>query len=644
MTIIEAPENMPSSIVEHGEIIQDKYYIPYMEYRFMKQNGYNTTGSIVNLWENVGSLTIESQKHVIEHELGHRVNIPKTIIDMVIHREIIKSCHLPEKFHQEYLNIIYDLIVDHDAMNGKYGQMYEKGFLDMAGKQIQYQDVLPEQETLGQFFLNMYTIILDVKHGKIPRMNDLEQKAYDLMFDDKRGFNVRFKELTELLWITVRNSEIEQENTTQMIMMVTAPPQNGQQGQSGQNGQQSDQNGNQQNQSGQNEQNGQDGQQSDQNGNQQNQSDQGGQSGQSEQSEQNGQSGQQSNQNDNQQNQSGQDGQQSEQSSQSSGGTGNGNGNEDDPSQHTSNNPGCGTGANQNEQMPGRSMIQIASYEDLDEDGQKTVAQELIQLCQMTGDSINVHGNNPDLKKRMRRTRALRMALPEIKAKSASAKTFRKQNVGKWYAGQHTEELDVIKTLQTSGIMIPNLTTERTKPVPDKIGITPSKIPHIIIVSDISGSMQSNDNIEHLVDANIALVRVAKEKKYPVSLITFNNSTKIHYDNTRDYDKVENVILQLQSSGGTDIGRAVKAIDKLQKLKNAAVFIFTDEHNQSISRDTNTETIRKIKNNGNVFLYCIGSDLSEEQKRNLRGSVTEAYSIDTGKKYATRVITNSIAL
>jgi len=249
--------------------------------------------------------------------------------------------------------------------------------------------------------------------------------------------------------------------------------------------------------------------------------------------------------------------------------------------------------------------------------------------------------NKLDLKiqSEFRRRRALKIALPLLRSTNVSKDS--RKHVGTWSAEHSTHELDLKQTIQRSGVMIPGRTTQRVAPIRSTSNNMPARKPHIVLLVDTSGSM-NGQKLERLVDATIALNRTAKNKHWPVSLITFDWDAKLLYKKTYDHSAVEITLSELQVDGGTDIGAAIRSATQFGT--NISTFIFTDESNYSLTDAPQIKTLTKLKNLGDVFLYCIGEVLSSQQKRSLRNSITKAYSIPENMNYSSIIIADALEL
>jgi uncharacterized protein with von Willebrand factor type A (vWA) domain len=168
-------------------------------------------------------------------------------------------------------------------------------------------------------------------------------------------------------------------------------------------------------------------------------------------------------------------------------------------------------------------------------------------------------------------------------------------------------ELDLIRTLNTFGIVIPEITTKRIAEINTPKQSSLKDKPHIVIVADTSGSMLGAPT-ERMIDAIIAVNAAAKRKEWPVSLIEFNDSITLHIAKSRDYYQNEEIMSKIEATRyGTNIHSAIKHISKLGS--GNAIFILTDESNNSLILKETYQRLSEIKNNRNdIFslLYRTG--------------------------------------
>ncbi len=150
-----------------------------------------------------------------------------------------------------------------------------------------------------------------------------------------------------------------------------------------------------------------------------------------------------------------------------------------------------------------------------------------------------------------------------------------------WRLGEPLEELDIVQTVLTSPIIIPNITTRKWA---KKIGeghLIEKQIPDLLLVLDSSGSMKWNylarkaSGVYHTaLLASFAALHFAANKGVKFSVINFSNRADV-CNWTNSYQKAERVLLRYQG-GGTQL--PIKAIvNQCEKSeREALIFIITD--------------------------------------------------------------------
>ncbi|MFX1358189.1 MAG: hypothetical protein ACFFA8_13025 [Promethearchaeota archaeon] len=152
-----------------------------------------------------------------------------------------------------------------------------------------------------------------------------------------------------------------------------------------------------------------------------------------------------------------------------------------------------------------------------------------------------------------------------------------------WRIGEPFEELDLIQTLLTSPIIIPNITTKKWSKKESFGQIEEKKIPDLLIVIDSSGSMnwnytstmKSGKGPYHIaLIAAFASLQYAASKGAKFSVINFSNRADI-CQWTSNHQEAENTLLRYQG-GGTVL--PIKEIANQCKKANhkVLVFIITD--------------------------------------------------------------------
>jgi hypothetical protein len=150
-----------------------------------------------------------------------------------------------------------------------------------------------------------------------------------------------------------------------------------------------------------------------------------------------------------------------------------------------------------------------------------------------------------------------------------------------WRLGDPLEELDIVQTILSSPIIIPNITTRKWA---KKIGaghLVEKQIPDLLLVLDSSGSMKWNylaekaSGVYHTaLLASFAALHFAANKGVKFSIINFSNRADV-CDWTNNYQKAERTLLRYQG-GGTQlpINAIVKQCEKSDR--EVLLFIITD--------------------------------------------------------------------
>jgi hypothetical protein len=148
-----------------------------------------------------------------------------------------------------------------------------------------------------------------------------------------------------------------------------------------------------------------------------------------------------------------------------------------------------------------------------------------------------------------------------------------------WRMGEPIEELDLIQTLLTSPIIIPNITTKKWSKKESLGQLKEKYIPDLLIVIDSSGSMNWNYTSKTksgkgpyhtALIAAFAALHYAASKGAKFCVINFSNRADI-CQWTSNYQEAENTLLRYQG-GGTVL--PIKEIAKQCAKANSKVLIF----------------------------------------------------------------------
>ncbi len=178
----------------------------------------------------------------------------------------------------------------------------------------------------------------------------------------------------------------------------------------------------------------------------------------------------------------------------------------------------------------------------------------------------------------------LELELPE----ENSGKTFGTQ-YGTWSAGEPPEKLAAVKTIENSGVIVPDITTISREDAPrGEFGVST-----VGIVLDCSGSMDG----AKFMAAQMAIINILRKFKHTgvkIGFIPFSGGIKERYIiyPTNDYEAIEALLVRILPSGGTEIGHALSAASAMGP---DLLYIFTDSHiSDSKAVEKNIKQIRKV--------------------------------------------------
>jgi hypothetical protein len=469
-------------------------------------------------------------KTVLAHETSHRTLFPGTTVEQELHIAISKNEGIEKKHVPEFLNIIYDLLIDRiNLLEMEWQDTYIYGLEELRPWKFSDEDISPDT-----IFQNLNVAMVYDYYGHSYQLGITEQNIFDLLYTDQRAFEKRLIELARIF-----------KNWYDSSIPKSTPR------------------GNEEQSSGLDEQE------------------------------------------------------------------------TDSENKEHGNNTQNGNGKNNKKILnPSLPLERKLTKEDIEK-----VADKLSDIY----DDLNPNKNlGKDLKQEFRKRRAKKIALPLI---SASQSNYQKQlkSTGTWNSNHSFQELDLIGTLNTFGILIPDITTKRISEIKTLKQSSLKNKPHVIIVADTSGSMLGVPT-ERMIDAIIAINAASKRKEWPVSVVEFNDNITLHITKSRDYYQNEEIMSKMEATGcGTNIHSTIKYISKLGS--GNAIFILTDESNNSLIQKETYRLLSEIKNNRNdIFLYCIGQEFTNEFKKAIKPVITKAYSIPIDQTYSDLVISNIMSL
>ena len=213
-----------------------------------------------------------------------------------------------------------------------------------------------------------------------------------------------------------------------------------------------------------------------------------------------------------------------------------------------------------------------------------------------------------------------------------------------WRIGDRIEELDIVQSLLSSPIIIPNISTRKWAYKEGPGHLIEKQIPDLLIVLDSSGSMGWNYTSRSnrgkgpyhtALVAAFASLHYAASKGAKFSIINFSNRADI-CQWTPDYNKAEQVLLRYQG-GGTFLP-IEEIADQCEKAeKKVLVFIITDFGIYNWSKAKKI-MINLAQKGHKIVGFFIGSNkIPEEKFKNLLNKVT-FYGIGNPKDLINLVI------
>ena len=211
-----------------------------------------------------------------------------------------------------------------------------------------------------------------------------------------------------------------------------------------------------------------------------------------------------------------------------------------------------------------------------------------------------------------------------------------------WRLGDPLEELDIVQTILSSPIIIPNITTRKWA---KKIGeghLVEKQIPDLLLVVDSSGSMKWNylaakaSGVYHTaLLASFAALHFAANKGVKFSIINFSNRADI-CDWTNNYQKAERTLLRYQG-GGTQL--PIDAIAKQCEKSDREVLLFIITDFGIYNWNKAKKLLLSLTNKGHKIVgFFIGaSKIPEDKFKGLLEKVT-FYAIKNSKDLINLVI------
>ncbi|MGQ4874549.1 MAG: vWA domain-containing protein [Promethearchaeia archaeon] len=183
-----------------------------------------------------------------------------------------------------------------------------------------------------------------------------------------------------------------------------------------------------------------------------------------------------------------------------------------------------------------------------------------------------------------------------------------------WRIGEPLEDLDIVQTLLTCPVIIPNITTRKWR-YDHGPGIAVEKqIPDLLLVLDSSGSMFWNFNAKrenargeyHIaLVASFAALHYAASRGVKFSVINFSNIPYI-CEWTTDYEMAEKILLKYQG-GGTNL--PTKAIQSQVNKADGKVLVILITDFGIYNWGSSVKTLINLAERGHKIVgFFIGSD------------------------------------
>ncbi|MCR8453836.1 MAG: VWA domain-containing protein [Crenarchaeota archaeon] len=183
-----------------------------------------------------------------------------------------------------------------------------------------------------------------------------------------------------------------------------------------------------------------------------------------------------------------------------------------------------------------------------------------------------------------------------------------------WYMGDDEEKMNIEISADTFGRVIPDVSTlQDLREIGGDLNSLERSIRHMELVIDTSGSM-SDDPIERAIDVGMALVEIAKKYGMSVGLSTFSSGAWEGVPPTFNYDAIEEIILRLDSEGGTNIRNVLSVVDNhLSSLYDRTlVAIITDTAIYDIKFPEVINSLMNVREKSILVFFAITQKLWEK--------------------------------
>lgn len=167
---------------------------------------------------------------------------------------------------------------------------------------------------------------------------------------------------------------------------------------------------------------------------------------------------------------------------------------------------------------------------------------------------------------------AHRNILFKLKTKSMTSGRIIKGGLMSWGLDDNPEDLDLIETIQNTGVAIPELTTLQfdKKHGFDEQGVAPNRI---MLILDTSGSMDK----EKAIVTCFSFIEACSTYNCEVGVVLFTYNPYLAIPFSRDYEKVERRIYEEYQDGGTHILPAVKIAKQLLETKSGSLVLLISD-------------------------------------------------------------------
>lgn len=186
--------SLPKDIAEFADYVQTDSSIPHLQYEIYNIPAlaaqYNT---MIVLSTELMECSTDSIKTVIAHEISHRSCAPGTHFEQNLHMNIAEIEGISKTRIREFLNIIYDLVVDKYNLHKEWCDTYIIGLQEQ--RPWEFDNSRIDESVI---FNNINVAIQKEYHHADYQLTDIDQQVFDLLYTDGRSFEKRLIELARL--------------------------------------------------------------------------------------------------------------------------------------------------------------------------------------------------------------------------------------------------------------------------------------------------------------------------------------------------------------------------------------------------------------------------------------------------------------